>query len=457
MRLPISNGMKIRIIAIMLLLVGGLIGYFNYNSQVDLTSKFPFKLGLDLAGGTQLTYQADISNLSADNIGESMSALRDVIERRTNLFGVSEPLVQVEKAGEDYRLIVELPGVTDINQAVTLIGQTPLLEFKKEKDNTQEILNAQMVTFEALQNGDANITPDPLASEDPYQSTGLTGRYLENAQLIFNSQTGEPTVLLTFNAEGKEMFAQITKENLNKVIAIYLDGQPITTPVVRSEIRDGKAEISGGFTPEEAKELVRNLNYGALPVPIELISTQTVGASLGEDVLNKGIFAGIYGLIAVSLFLIIWYRLPGLLSVIALMMYVTIVLALFKLIPVTLTSAGIAGFILSIGMAVDANILVFERIKEELRKGMDIESATREGFSRAWLSIRDSNTSSIITGIILFWFGTSLVKGFALTFIVGVVVSMFTALTVSRTFLLAVSPSGRGKISSFLFSCGITR
>jgi len=457
MRLPISNGMKIRIIAIMLLLVGGLIGYFNYNSQVDLTSKFPFKLGLDLAGGTQLTYQADISNLSADNIGESMSALRDVIERRTNLFGVSEPLVQVEKAGEDYRLIVELPGVTDINQAVTLIGQTPLLEFKKEKDNTQEILNAQMVTFEALQNGDANITPDPLASEDPYQSTGLTGRYLENAQLIFNSQTGEPTVLLTFNAEGKEMFAQITKENLNKVIAIYLDGQPITTPVVRSEIRDGKAEISGGFTPEEAKELVRNLNYGALPVPIELISTQTVGASLGEDVLNKGIFAGIYGLIAVSLFLIIWYRLPGLLSVIALMMYVTIVLALFKLIPVTLTSAGIAGFILSIGMAVDANILVFERIKEELRKGMDIESATREGFSRAWLSIRDSNTSSIITGIILFWFGTSLVKGFALTFIVGVVVSMFTALTVSRTFLLAVSPSGRGKISGFLFSCGITR
>jgi len=457
MRLPISNGMKIRIIAIMLLLVGGLIGYFNYNSQVDLTSKFPFKLGLDLAGGTQLTYQADISNLSADNIGESMSALRDVIERRTNLFGVSEPLVQVEKAGEDYRLIVELPGVTDINQAVTLIGQTPLLEFKKEKDNTQEILNAQMVTFEALQNGDANITPDSLASEDPYQSTGLTGRYLENAQLIFNSQTGEPTVLLTFNAEGKEMFAQITKENLNKVIAIYLDGQPITTPVVRSEIRDGKAEISGGFTPEEAKELVRNLNYGALPVPIELISTQTVGASLGEDVLNKGIFAGIYGLIAVSLFLIIWYRLPGLLSVIALMMYVTIVLALFKLIPVTLTSAGIAGFILSIGMAVDANILVFERIKEELRKGMDIESATREGFSRAWLSIRDSNTSSIITGIILFWFGTSLVKGFALTFIVGVVVSMFTALTVSRTFLLAVSPSGRGKISSFLFSCGITR
>ena len=338
-----------------------------------------------------------------------------------------------------------------------MIGQTPLLEFKKEKDNTQEILNAQMVTFEALQNGDANITPDSLASEDPYQSTGLTGRYLENAQLIFNSQTGEPTVLLTFNAEGKEMFAQITKENLNKVIAIYLDGQPITTPVVRSEIRDGKAEISGGFTPEEAKELVRNLNYGALPVPIELISTQTVGASLGEDVLNKGIFAGIYGLIAVSLFLIIWYRLPGLLSVIALMMYVTIVLALFKLIPVTLTSAGIAGFILSIGMAVDANILVFERIKEELRKGMDIESATREGFSRAWLSIRDSNTSSIITGIILFWFGTSLVKGFALTFIVGVVVSMFTALTVSRTFLLAVSPSGRGKISGFLFSCGITR
>ncbi|AKM84457.1 MAG: protein-export membrane protein SecD, preprotein translocase subunit SecD [Candidatus Campbellbacteria bacterium GW2011_OD1_34_28] len=449
--------MKIRIIAIMLLLVGGLIGYFNYNSQINSESKFPFKLGLDLAGGTQLVYQADISNLDAGSVNDSMDALRDVIERRTNMFGVSEPLVQIENAGDARRLIVELPGVTDINQAVTLIGQTPLLEFKVEKPNTAEIISAQREMYEKTQNGEDTSDIDPLALEDPYQSTTLTGRYLEKSQLIFDPNTGEPIVLLAFNAEGKDLFAQITKENLNKVVAIYLDGQPITTPVVRSEIRDGKAEISGGFTLEEAKELVKNLNYGALPVPIELVSTQNIGASLGENVLNKGVNAGIYGLIAIVVFMFFWYRLPGLLSVLSLTFYVVIMLALFKVIPVTLTSAGIAGFIMSIGMAVDANVLVFERIKEELRNGRDIESAIKEGFARAWLSIRDSNISSIITAIILFWLGTSSVQGFALTFGIGVMISMFTALTVTRTFLLAVAPKGNGKVAQFLFGCGVTK
>ena len=262
-------------------------------------------------------------------------------------------------------------------------------------------------------------------------------------------------MLLAFNNEGKEMFAQITKENLGKTIAIYLDGVAITAPVVRDEIKDGKAEISGGFTAEEAKTLVRDLNYGALPVPIELISTQSIGASLGENVLNRGIMAGVYGLILVALFLIFWYRLPGILAVLSLVFYVVIMLALFKVIPVTLTSAGIAGFILSVGMAVDANVLVFERIKEELNSGRDIENAVQEGFSRAWLSIRDSNISSIITAIILFWFGTSLVEGFALTFGIGVLISMFTALTVTRTFLLAIAPKKEGKFCKFIFGSGI--
>ena len=450
--------MKIRIIAIILILVGVFIGYFNYNSEIDLESKFPFKLGLDLAGGTHLVYSADISNLKKSEVKSSMDALRDVIERRTNLFGVSEPLVQIERTKDDNRLIVELPGVTDINQAVTLIGQTPLLEFKKERDEgkTQLIIEAQQKVFKALENGEKiDEQTKELAKNDPFENTGLTGRYLKRSQLTFNPTTGEPIVLLAFNNEGKEMFAQITKENLGKTIAIYLDGVAITAPVVRDEIKDGKAEISGGFTAEEAKTLVRDLNYGALPVPIELISTQSIGASLGENVLNRGIMAGVYGLILVALFLIFWYRLPGILAVLSLVFYVVIMLALFKVIPVTLTSAGIAGFILSVGMAVDANVLVFERIKEELNSGRDIENAVQEGFSRAWLSIRDSNISSIITAIILFWFGTSLVEGFALTFGIGVLISMFTALTVTRTFLLAIAPKKEGKFCKFIFGSGI--
>lgn len=444
--------MKTRIFALFLIVIGILIGYFSINSSL----KFPFKLGLDLAGGTHLVYNADVSKIESGQVHESMSALRDVIERRTNLFGVSEPLVQVEKSGDDNRLIVELPGVTDINQAITLIGQTPLLEFKKERPGTetQDILNAQDEFYKALQSGE-EVTTNELVQKDPFVDTGLTGRYLEKSQLSFDSTTGEPIVLLSFNKEGKEMFAELTKENINKAIAIYLDGSIITAPIVRDEIRDGNAEISGGFSAEEAKQLVRDLNYGALPVPIELISTQSIGASLGENVSQKGIAAGIYGFLAVIVFLLVWYRVPGLVATLALMFYVAVMLALFKVIPVTLTSAGIAGFILSIGMAVDANVLVFERIKEELRNGMDLETAIKEGFARAWLSIRDSNISSIITAIILFWFGTSLIKGFALTFGIGVAISMFSALTVTRTLLLAIAPAKQGKVSKFLFNCGI--
>lgn len=444
--------MKTKITAIILILFGVLIGYYTYISQETK----PFKLGLDLAGGTHLVYQADVSKLETNEIKDSMSALRDVIERRTNLFGVSEPVVQVETTNEHNRLIVELPGITDINQAVEMIGQTPLLEFKTEKENIREILEAQQQFSEDLESG-KETKPNELVYQDPYKETGLTGSLLEKSRLQFDPNTGEPTVSLSFNKEGRELFSKITKENIGKTVAIYLDGSPITNPVVREEIKDGNAEISGGFTPEEAKELVRDLNYGALPVPIELMSTQTVGASLGEDVLNKGVNAGIYGLLVVAIFLLLWYRLPGLISIIALCFYIIVMLALFKVIPVTLTSAGIAGFILSIGMAVDANVLVFERVREELKKGLNTEDAIKEGFARAWLSIRDGNVSSIITAVILFWFGTSIVKGFALVFGIGVIVSMFSALTITRTLLLSVAPKNNGKITQFLFSCGITK
>jgi len=457
---------KVRFIAIILIIAGAGIGYFTYSSENNgFGSRFPFKLGLDLSGGTHLIYGADPSGIPESEIPDAMDALRDIIERRVNLFGVAEPVVQIEKTSVlsnknksgGYRLIVELPGVTNVNKAIAMIGATPTLEFKKErpKEEVQSIIKAYEEAQKALKEG-RKIKPNPLLSEDIYESTGLTGRFLETARLEFNSTTGEPVVSIKFNKEGTKLFAKITKENVGKVLAIYLDGAPVSEPVVNEEIPGGSAVISGKFTPEEAKILVGRLNSGALPIEkLELLSTQTIGASLGKDAISAGMRAGMWGLIFVAIFLIFWYRLPGILSVIALAIYVVIVLALFKLIPVTLTAAGIAGFVLSIGMAVDANILIFERMKEEFRNGRNTTDAVREGFSRAWLSIRDGNTSSIITAIILFWFGTSLIEGFALTFALGIIVSMFSAIVITRTFLLAIVKSENKGITKFLFGTGI--
>jgi len=412
-----------------LIVVMALAGYFIYNSE-KTDSNFHFKYGLDLAGGTELVYEADIGGVSTGDIDDSMQTLRDVIERRVNLFGVSEPIVQVEKAsifsggGSEYRLIVELPGITDVQEAIRLIGQTPTLEFKLLKGNITE-----------------DSTPEEMAKA--FVDTGLTGRYLESAKLEFLNGRGqvgnEPIVVLNFNQEGTDLFAKITKENVGNVIAIFLDNSVISTPVVRQEITGGTAQISGGFTAEEARDLARNLNFGALPVPISLASTQSVGSTLGNDTLNQGVLAGIIGLGIVSLFLIFWYRLSGLLSVLSLGLYMVILLSLFKLIPVVLTASGIAGFILSIGMAVDANILIFERIKEEIAGGRDIRESIKEGFRRAWPSIRDANITSLLTAVVLFWFGTSLVKGFALVFGLGVIVSLFTAIIATRFFMLSLS------------------
>jgi protein-export membrane protein SecD len=275
--------------------------------------------------------------------------------------------------------------------------------------------------------------------------------------LQFDPTTGEPLVSLEFNEDGNILFREITTENTGKVLAILLDGQLIQTPVIREPITDGRAQISGSFTPEEAREVVGQLNYGALPLPIELVSTQTIGATLGEVALSSALRAGIIGFILLSIFMIFWYRLPGLVSVLALLIYGIFSLTLFLLIPVTLTAAGLAGFILSIGMAVDANVLIFERMKEELLKGSDVIKATEDGFARAWLSIRDSNISSLITAVVLFWLGTSAVKGFALTFGVGVLVSMFSAITASRTFLYSIRPKSQGSIFRFLFGTGLSK
>ncbi len=406
-------------------------------------NRFPFRFGLDLVGGTELIYRADVSQV--DDIDDAMESLKEVIERRVNIFGVSEPLVQTESAGfltgnRDERLIVELPGVTDIERAIELIGKTPILEFRLAREGAEDVIK---------NNPEANL-------DEIFVSTGLSGRYLSKARVEFSPTTGAPLVGLDFDSEGAELFAKITRENKGEILAIVLDGVVISAPVIVDEISDGAAQITGQFTPEEAKELVRNLNYGALPVPIELASSQTIGATLGGQALDEGIKAGIMGFIILSLFMIFWYRLPGLVATLALISYAVLSLAIFKLIPVTLTAAGVAGFILSVGMAVDANVLIFERTKEELKKGKNIYDALFEGFSRAWLSIRDSNISSIITAFILFWLGTSAVKGFALTLGIGVLVSMFTAITLSRTLLLAVTFGKDTPTKRFLFSNGFS-
>jgi preprotein translocase subunit SecD len=423
-----------------LLFVFALLGWFLVHEQRP-GARFPFKFGLDLVGGTELVYKADTSK--ASDAGDAMQTLKEVIERRVNIFGVSEPIVQTESAGvisgnADNRLIVELPGVTDLNNAIAVIGQTPTLEFKLEKPNAAQIASTTV---------NASVA-------DLFTDTGLTGEYLSSADVEFNPTTNAPLVGLTFNDQGSALFAKITTEHKGEVLAILLDGQVISAPVIQDAITNGKAQIQGNFTADDAKTLVRNLNYGALPVPISLYTNQIVGASLGASALNEGVKAGLIGLLVLALFLILWYRLPGLVASIALVSYIILSLTVFKLIPVTLTAAGLAGFILSIGMAVDANVLIFERTKEELKKGKGIHDALHEGFSRAWLSIRDSNISSIITAIVLFWLGTSEVKGFALTLGLGVLISMFTAITVSRTFLFAIAPKNESGLKRFLFSNG---
>ncbi|PIP17970.1 MAG: protein translocase subunit SecD [Parcubacteria group bacterium CG23_combo_of_CG06-09_8_20_14_all_35_9] len=512
----------------------------------------PFHLGLDLQGGTHLIYEADLKEVEYKNCNEAMGGVRDVIERRVNMFGVSEPLVQV---AEKDRLVVELAGVKDTAQAIKIIGEVPILEFKEEnppqeltEEQKKEIENynreaeekAKEILEKVLKSGDfAELarehsdcpskdkggdldwfsrgmmvpefekaafalgkdeitqelvkTPfgyhiikktdertiekegketeeirashilvktkserDYLAPEaqETWKNTGLSGKHLKHSQVQFDPNTGSPEVGLEFNSKGQELFTEITERNVDKLVAIFLDGYPISIPRVNEPIRGGKAVITGDFNLKEAKLLAQRLNAGALPVPIKLISQQTVGASLGKESVEKSLAAGVIGLIAVLLFMILYYRLPGLMADLSLIIYGLIVLALFKLVPVTLTLAGIAGFILSIGMAVDANVLIFERLKEELRRGLPLSSAIQEGFWRAWPSIRDGNISTLITCVILYWFSTGMIKGFALTLSVGIFVSMFSAIVITKVFLKGVATP---KTSRWIWLWGIRK
>ncbi len=319
------------------------------------------------------------------------------------------------------------------------------LIYKRDERPLKEYQVARIVVFKKTEQEFAKPS-------DQWKATGLTGEHLKRASVEFNSTTQFPEIGLEFNDEGKKLFADITTRNVQKVVAIFLDGQAISQPKVQQAITDGKAVIQGDFTLKDAKELAQRLNAGALPVPITLLSQQTVGASLGEESLQKSLTAGLLGFLLVALFMIFFYRLPGLLAVLALCVYTSLVLALFKVVPVTMSLAGIAGFILSIGMAVDANVLIFERMKEELRNGKQLDMSIRDGFKRAWTSIRDSNVSSLITCFVLFGFSASLIKGFALTLAIGIIMSMFSAIVITRVILRFVA-GWRIRNSLWLF-CG---
>jgi len=410
-----------------------------------------YSLGLDLQGGVHLVYEADLSQIKQDDRGNALSALRDAIERRVNFLGVSEPVVQIQEGATASKLIVELAGISDPALAIERIGQTPYLEFKEPrpiqdqariiKKTIPDLGEPDISSFCSTQPVSNVLAVTSASGEDPcFQSTQLTGRYLERADVVSHPQTGEIQVSLQFNDEGGKLFADITERNIGGMVAIYLDQVPVSVPRVNEKITGGSAVVTGNFTLGEAKNLTSNLNSGALPVPIALVSQQRVGASLGEKSLNDSLFAGIVGVIVILTFLIVVYRFSGFVAVLSLGVYLAFLLLLIKFIPITLTLAGIAGLILSIGIAVDANVLVFERLREEMNE--DVANITRsidKAFSRAWPSVRDGNVSTFFTALILFLFSTSFIQGFALTLGIGILVSLFSGMVVTRVLMKSIA------------------
>jgi preprotein translocase subunit SecD len=400
------------------------IGNFDPNivfQKINVPVELTFRKGLDLEGGTSLVLKADMEEIPAANRSSALDSAKLVIERRVNLFGVSEPVVQTSIVNDEHRIIVELPGLTDVNQIRELIGTTAQLTFWEQASESAEIAS-------------------PSAETAGFVKTNLTGADIREASVSFDTNTGEPQVQITFTSEGAKKFADITTRNIGKPVAIVLDDQLIQNPVVNQAILTGDAVITGGFTLDTAKQVSTQLNAGALPVPLDVLSTNVIEPTLGTVSLAKSLFAGVLGFIIIIVFMIALYGRLGVVASVALTLYALFVLSIFKLSSITpygitLTISGIAGFILSIGMAVDANILIFERMKEELRAGKDNVVATELGFSRAWTSIRDSNIATLITSFVLYQFGTGMVKGFALVLAIGVLISMFSAITVTRTLL----------------------
>ncbi|OGH06436.1 MAG: protein-export membrane protein SecD [Candidatus Levybacteria bacterium RBG_16_35_11] len=415
--------------------IGSLKTKLSFNQQdllrrIGIKNAIDFKKGLDLQGGTSVVLKADMSEISQTKKDEALNSAKMVIQKRVDLFGVTEPIVETSKVGNDYRIIVELPGVSNFDQVKSLIGTTAKLTF-----------------WEQGATGSAQITPQknlPLGltqflGENPKQ-TNLTGNDLQSTSVTFDQNTGKPQVQLVFTSDGSKKFADITKRNVGKIVAIALDNQVIEAPRVNEPILSGDAVITGDFTVDTAKTLSTALNAGALPIPLTTLQSNVIGPTLGMSSLQKSLFAGIIGFLIIVVFMVVLYGGLGAIASIALVIYTLLVLAIFKIsslspYAITLTLSGIAGFILSIGMAVDANILIFERMKEELRQGKSKTSAIEVGFSRAWTSIRDSNIATLITSMVLYKFGTGTVQGFALVLAIGVIVSMFSAIVVTRTFL----------------------
>lgn len=404
------NRKNLSLILVSVFIVSFIAGIFVYEPVWKTLSSFrPWGLGLDLAGGSYLTYEIDLSQVASADKDSVVTGLRDVIEKRVNLFGVSEPRVYTENSAGATRLVVELAGIKDVSKAIKQIGETPFLDFR-----------------EVSREGTSTVS---------FLPTELSGRYVKGAQLQFDNITGAPQVSIEFNGEGANLFAELTGRNIGRPLAIFLDNELVEMPMVQEKITGGKAQITGKFTVDEARKMVERFNAGALPAPITLVNQQTINSDFGKDSLDKALFAGALGTLFVILFMLIFYRSFGIYSTVALLMYIALALGIFKLFNVTMTLAGIAGFILSIGMSVDANILVFERMKEELKRGVSRTAAIEEGFRRAWTSIRDSNISTLITAGVLYFFTSSFVRGFALTLFIGVVVSMFSAITITRTLL----------------------
>lgn len=399
--------------------IGGKVLSFNPNAvfkALNIKKELTFRKGLDLEGGTSLILKADMQGKSSSQKTQALNSAKTVIENRVNLFGVSEPIVQTSVvSNSDYRVIVELPGLTDVNQVKDLIGTTAQLTFWEEVAST-------------------SATPASV------KKTNLTGADIKQTDVTFDQNTGKPQVQLTFTKDGSKKFAEITKRNVGKILAIALDNKFISTPTVNQEIISNTAVITGNFAIEEANLLSNQLNAGALPVPLTILSSSIIEPTLGTMSLEKSLFAGALGFIIIVIFMIVLYGRLGVIASMALVLYVLFTLSIFKLSSITpygitLTLSGIAGFILSIGMAVDANILIFERMKEELRSGKSKDTAIELGFSRAWTSIRDSNASTLITSFVLYTYGTGIVRGFALVLAIGVLISMFSAIVVTRTFL----------------------
>ncbi len=388
---------------------------------LTINKNFTTHLGLDLKGGSSLIFQADISHIKPADIQDALNSSRDIIEKRVNLFGVSEPVISTSKTGQNYRINVDLPGISNVSEAISLIGKTAQLSFK------------EMATVD-----EKTATTTPLIDLLTHD-TGLTGKDVKKATVTFNQQTGAPEVALSFTDNGSKLFANITKRNVGKPVAIVIDNFIISAPVVQQEITDGNAVITGSFTTDEANKLAIAINSGTLPLPVKLVEQKNIGPTLGASEVRKSVLAGAIGLLAVLIFMAIYYGRFGLIADMALIIYGLISFAIFRAIPVVLTLPGIAGFILSIGMAVDSNILIFERIKEELRLKKEFDIAVRLGFGRAIDAIKDANITTLIVAFILFnplnWgflpqFG--MVRGFALTLAIGVATSLFTGVVITK-------------------------